>query len=230
MSVTSGSSDRTAPRAPTRSSRHSPQQARREIADAAVQFLSSHAFRDLTVGELMAQTTLSRPAFYQYFHDLHDLLVSLFDEIEAGMRELADPWIAGEGEPIAALRVSLRGVIESVAEHGTVIRAVYEAAPFDERLEAAWSGFMRRWDDAVTARIEAQQRAGLIHPLAARRTANALNAMDAAVIIAEFGRHPQGDPETVLDTLHAIWIGALYGRPPGRIEVPAVDATPHPSD
>ena len=191
-----------------------------------MQFLSSHAFRDLTVGELMAQTTLSRPAFYQYFHDLHDLLVSLFDEIEAGMRELANPWIAGEGEPIAALRASLRGVIESVAEHGTVIRAVYEAAPFDERLEAAWSGFMGRWDDVVTARIEADQRAGLIRPMDARRAANALNAMDATVIIAEFGRYPQGDSEAVLDALHAVWVGALYGRAPARIEVPPVRPTP----
>jgi hypothetical protein len=103
---------------------------------------------------------------------------------------------------------------------------VYEAAPFDERLEAAWSAFMRRWDDAVTVRIEAQQQSGLIPPLNARRTANALNAMDAAVLIAEFGRHPQGDPEAVLDTLHAIWVGALYGRPPRRIDLLVTDATP----
>jgi AcrR family transcriptional regulator len=226
MSVTSGNPDRAAARASTRSSRHSPEQARREIAHAAVQFLASHAFRDLTVGELMAQTTLSRPAFYQYFHDLHDLLVSLFDEVEAGMRSLANPWIAGEGEPLAALRASLRGVIESVVEHGTVIRAVYEAAPLDERLEAAWSAFMRRWDDAVTARIEAHQQLGLIRPMDARRVANALNAMDAAVLIAEFGRFPQGDPDTVLDTLHAIWVGTLYGRPPGQIDPSSTDSAP----
>ena len=192
---------------------------------SAVCFLAANPFRDLTVGELMADTTLSRPAFYQYYRDLHDLLLSMFAEIEAGMRELANPWLAGEGETVAALRASLRGVIESVAAHGTVIRAVYEAAPFDERVEAAWSGFMGRWDDVVTARIEADQRAGLIRPMDARRAANALNAMDAAVIIAEFGRYPQGDPEAVLDALHAIWVGALYGSAPERLEATSIRPT-----
>jgi AcrR family transcriptional regulator len=218
MSIPSAVPEPEAQKEPTRSSRHAPDEARREIVRAAVCFLAANSFRDLTVGELMAQTTLSRPAFYQYYRDLHDLLLSMFAEIEAGMRELANPWIEGEGEPIAALRASLRGVIESVAQHGTVIRAVYEAAPFDERLEAAWSGFMERWDDAVAARIEAHQREGLIRPLDARRTASALNAMDAAVLIAQFGRHPQGDPDAVLDAQHAIWVAALYGRVPARLD------------
>lgn len=200
--------------APTRASRHTPDEARREIQRAAECFLAANAFRDLTVGELMAQTTLSRPAFYQYYRDVHDLLLSMFAEIEAEMRTLANPWIAGEGEPVAALRVSLRGVVLTVAAHGTVIRAVYEAAPFDKRLEAAWSAFTAQWDDAVTARIQAQQQSGLIGALDARRTAKALNALDAVFLIGEFGRYPQGDPEAVLDTVHAIWVGALYGRGP----------------
>lgn len=224
MSVHSGVSGEAAPQGSSRASRHTPEEARREIAESAVRFLSQHAFRDLTISELMQGTTLSRPAFYQYFGDLHDLLVSLLDDVEGGMHELANPWIAGEGEPIAALRDSLRGVVQMSVEHGTILRAVSEAAPLDERLEAAWSAFMGRWDDAVTTRIEAQQQAGLIGPMDPRRTANALNALDAAVLIAEFGRHPQGDPEAVLDALHAIWVGALYGRPPRRIDVSSGDA------
>jgi len=218
MSVSSVTPEPPAPNGSTRASRHTPDEARREILTSAVQFLSERAFRDLTVGELMAGTTLSRPAFYQYFRDLHDLLVSLLDDVEAGMHALANPWIAGEGEPVSGLRTSLRGVVQSAVENGTVLRAVYEAAPLDEHLEAAWSAFMGRWDEAVMGRIEAHQRAGLIGPLDARRAANALNAMDAAILIAEFGRFPQGDPEAVLDTLHAVWVGALYGRPPARID------------
>jgi hypothetical protein len=53
--------------------------------------------------------------------------------------------------------------------------------------------------------------------LDARRVAHALNALDAAVLIAEFGRRPQGDPRAVLNTLHRIWVGTLYGQPPGRL-------------
>lgn len=197
-----------------RSRRHAPKEARREILDSAARFLRQRAFRDLTVGEVMAGTTLSRPAFYQYFADLHDLIVTLLGDIEIIMHQTADPWIHGEGEPIAALRKSLRGVIDTCVDHGPIIRAVAEAAPLDERLEKAWSSFLASWDDAVEARIIAQQQAGLIPPLDARRIANALNTLDASLVIAAFGRHPQGDPNEVLETMHRVWSSTLYGRPP----------------
>jgi len=197
-----------------RARRHAPEEARREILDSATRFLWKRHFRDLTVGELMGGTTLSRAAFYQYFTDLHDLILSLLGEIEAVMHQTASPWISGEGEPIAALRESNRAVVETCAKHGPIIRAIVEAVPLDERLEQAWSLFMGRWDDAVEARIVAQQRDGLIPPLDARRIANALNSLDVNLVIAAFGRHPQDDPKEVLETMHRVWSSTLYGRPP----------------
>jgi len=185
--------------------------------DSAVRLFWKRPFRDLTVAELMAGTSLSRPAFYQYFKHLHELIETLLRDVETVLHQTANPWINGEGEPIAALRISLAGVVQSCVEHGPIIRAVAEAAPLDKRLERVWAAFFRRWDEAVEARIKAQQREGLIPRLDARRIAHALNALDAAVLIAEFGRRPQGDPRAVLDTLHRIWVGTLYGRPPGKL-------------
>ena len=194
-----------------RSKRHTPDEARRAIKDSARRFLLDRPFRDLTVAELMAGTPLSRPAFYQYFKDLHHLILSLLEEIETVMHQTANPWLAGEGEPIAALRESLRGVVETCFAHGPVIRAVSEAAPLDDKLERAWNEFMGRWDDAVEARILVQQEEGLIPAFDARRMAVALNRMDAAVMIAEFGKHSKGNAVEVLATEHRIWVGALYG-------------------
>ena len=128
------------------------------------------------------------------------------------MHQTATPWTSGEGEPIAALRESNRGVVETCAEHGPIIRAIVEAAPLDERLERAWTSFMDRWDDAVEARIIAQQRDGLIAPFDARRIANALNSLDVNLVVAAFGRHPQDDPSDVLETMHRVWSSTLYGR------------------
>lgn len=180
--------------------------------DSAVRFLWEHNFRDLTIGELMGDTPLSRPAFYQYFKDLHELIESLLSEVEAVMHQTADPWITGEGEPIAALRKSLKGVVQTCVDHGPIFRAISEAAPLDQRLEQAWSVFMGRWDDQVEARIKSQQQEGLISKsLNARRIANALNSLDATLLIEEFGRRPQGDPKAVLETLHHIWVSTLYG-------------------
>jgi AcrR family transcriptional regulator len=201
-----------------RSRRHTPEEARREILDSAARFLRKRHFRDLTVGEVMAGTTLSRPAFYQYFTDVHDLILSLLSDIEEIMHQLASPWVNGEGEPIAALRESLRGVVETCVKHGPVIRAIVEAAPLDERLEQAWTSFMERWDDVAEARIVAQQRDGLIPPLDARRIARALNSLDVNLVVAAFGRHPQEDPEEVLETMHRVWSSTLYGRPPRALK------------
>jgi len=214
MSVSASKSRAARSKGRKRSRRHAPEEARREILDSAARFLRKHDFRDLTVGEVMARTTLSRPAFYQYFTDVHDLIVSLLRDIEEIMHQTASPWISGEGKPIAALRESNRGVVETCAEHGPIIRAIVEAAPLDERLEQAWSSFMQRWDDAVEARIVAQQRDGLIPPLDARRIANALNSLDVNLVVAAFGRHPQSDPHDVLETMHRVWSNTLYGRLP----------------
>jgi AcrR family transcriptional regulator len=197
--------------------------------DSAIRVVWKRPFRDLTIAELMAGTTLSRPAFYQYFADLHDLIESLLREVEIAMHRTANPWISGEGEPIAALRESLGGVVQTCFDHGPIIRAVFEAAPLDERLERAWSAFMGRWDAAVEARIKAHQRNGLIPRLDAPRIANALNRLDASVLIAEFGRRPRGDPKAVLETLHRIWVGALYGRAPKRVPAASKNATPRKS-
>lgn len=218
MSLSQKKPRSTNPKARKRSRRHSPEEARREILDSAVRFLWDHSFRDLSIGELMSDTPLSRPAFYQYFRDLHELVESLLSEVGAVMHQTANPWINGEGEPIAALRKSLKGVVQTCVDHGPIFRAVSEAAPLDERLEQTWSAFMGRWDDQVEARIKVQQQEGLISTsLNARRIANALNSLDATLLIAQFGHRPQGNPKAVLDTLHHVWVATLYGVPPQKL-------------
>ena len=187
-------------------------ESQREITESAIRFLWEYPFRDLTVEKLMAGTPLSRPAFYQHFEDLHHLIETLLAEMEAAMRASAYPWITGEGDPISTLRESLRGVVLVCAEHGPVLRAIVEAAPLDAQLERAWSAFIARWDDAVAARIEAQQQAGLVPPFEARPVAYALNRLDAAVLTEKLGRHPQADPEELVDVIHRIWFSTLYGN------------------
>ena len=200
--------------APARSHRQSADEARREILDSATRFLQESNFRDLTVGQIMKGTTLSRPAFYQYFTDLHDLIISLLRDVETVMHQTASPWIEGEGKPIAALRESIRGVVETCVKHGHIVRAIVEAAPLDERLEQEWQSFMQRWDDAVEARIVVQQQDGLIPSFNARWIAKALNSLDVNLVVAAFGRHPHDDPSDVLETMYHVWSGTLYGRPP----------------
>ena len=164
---------------------------RQSILDAAVEFLWSHPFRELTVAELMSLAGASRSAFYQYFTDLHDLMESLLGAMEQEIFEVAAPWFHGEGDPVPLLEESLTGLVRVCYQRGPIVRAISDAAPADERLEQAWTKFLKDFDSAVAARIEQHQAAGLIPPFDAGPIAVALNRMDAAVLIQQFGRRPQ---------------------------------------
>jgi len=184
---------------------------RAQILDAALDFLWSHPFREMTVGTLMASTALSRPAFYQYFRDVHELMEALLDDLEQEILSVADPWFTGTGDAIERLHESLAGLVRVCHERGPFLRAVADAAPSDERLDHAWTAFLGRFDDAVAARIEADQHQGLIPDFEARAVAVALNRLDAFTFIHAFGERPRSQPEPVLDAIVRIWTSTLYG-------------------
>ena len=52
------------------------------ILNAALDFVWSHPFRDLTVASLMASTGASRSAFYQYFTALPEVMETLLAMLE----------------------------------------------------------------------------------------------------------------------------------------------------
>ncbi len=166
----------------------------------------------MTVAELMSTVVgISRPAFYQYFRDLHDLMEALLRDLEDDILQLTDPWFSDEGDPIVLVRESQAGLVRIGYERGPILRAVADASAGEKRLELLWARFLGRFDDAVTARIEQQQAEGLIPAFDARPVAIALNRVDASMLIHAFGRHPRGDPEPVHEALTRIWTSTLYG-------------------
>ena len=99
---------------------------RTSILDAALKFLWTHPFRDLTVGELMSLAGTSRSAFYQYFEDLHDLMESLLHGMEEEILAVTSAWFQGEGDPIPLLEESLENVVRMCYQRGPILRAVSE--------------------------------------------------------------------------------------------------------
>lgn len=185
---------------------------RQAILDSALQFFWTHPFRDLTIAELMSSAGASRPAFYQYFADLHDLMETLLQGLSDDIMAAAGPWFKGEGDPVPLLQESLAGLVKICYRRGPILRAVADAAASDERLERSWAAFLKSFDDAVADRIEQQQAANLVPQFPARPVAVALNRMDASLLIEMFGRRPRGNQEVARDALIRIWVSALYGR------------------
>ena len=184
---------------------------RATILNAALDLIWSNPFRDMTVSSLMAATGVSRSAFYQYFKDLHELMETLLDMLQQEIFNVAKPWLEGVGDPVTLLRETLAGLVHVCYQRGPFLRAITDAAVTDPRLEKAWLEFLVGFDDAATARIEADQKQGLIPDFDARPVAFALNRLNAYTLLQAFGQHPRKQPEPVREALVRIWISTLYG-------------------
>jgi AcrR family transcriptional regulator len=184
---------------------------RAAIQNAALDFIWSHPFRDMTVSSLMASTGVSRSAFYQYFNDLHELMETLLDMLQQEILNVAKPWLEGVGDPVTLLRETLAGLVHVCYQRGPFLRAITDAAVTDPHLENAWLQFLAGFDDAATARIEADQKKGLIPDFEARPVAYALNRLNAYTLLQAFGQHPRKQPEPVSEALARVWISTLYG-------------------
>jgi AcrR family transcriptional regulator len=188
--------------------RRSPESAEREILEAAENFLRERPFRDLSVDEVMARTTMSRPSFYVYFRDRHQLVVRLVEGIGGELFEGANLWLVDGGD----MRASLRAVATAYAQHGLVLGAIADAAGHDPDAEDTYRALIEQFVDATADRIAADIAAGKIEPLDPGETARALVWMCERYLKETLGRLPQTPIETVVETLPEIWLRVLYGR------------------
>jgi len=65
---------------------------RAAILNAALDFLWSRPFREMTVKSLMTSIGLSRSAFYHHFEDPHDLMETLLHAMEKDVFDATAPW------------------------------------------------------------------------------------------------------------------------------------------
>ena len=194
----------------TKRRRRSPESAEREILDAAESFLRERPFRDLTVDEVMARTTLSRPSFYVYFRDRHHLAVRLVEGIGGELFDQADRWLQGTGDPRGDIREALSGVAAVYAKHGLVLRAIADASGHDPEVEEIYHGLIERFVEASAASIERDTKTGLVTGLDPQATAAALVWMTERYLLQSLGRLPKQPVEKVVEALWTIWVRTLY--------------------
>jgi AcrR family transcriptional regulator len=194
--------------------RRKPEDAEREILDAAEAFLQTGDFRDLAVDEVMARTGMVRSAFYNYFPDRNALVMRMIKRIEAEFMDVARPWLDQEGDPYETLRDGLDGVTEIYAHHGHVLRAVHEASYHDNEVERYYrQGLIENSIQVVAKRLRAENRAGRSSIANPREVAHALLMMTTNVLVERLGRSPADRPRAVAKTLRFVWEQVVYGRP-----------------
>lgn len=197
-------------RKPATRRRRRPEEAEREILDAAERFLRARPFRDLHVWNLMDQTGLTRSSFYHYFVDRHDLVMRLTERLAGELFPINQVWFAS-GDPVKNLRIGYEGVGRFWARHGPVLRALADAATHDRKVEKVYRAFVDRFVRMTADRIRDDIAKGLIEPLDADETARALILMSERYLGEHLGRRSANDWRPVVQTLVTIWQRALYG-------------------
>lgn len=197
--------------------RRQPQESMNEILDAAERLLWQRPLSQLTVGQLMAATSLGRSSFYVHFRDLHDLAGRLLARLEADLWEPARLWTETDDDTQGSLEAGVRGVVAVWHRHGPVLRAIVEAALVDDHVHNLWRNqLLERFIEAVTAGIDREVAAGRTPSLPARETATALLLLNERYLADRLGTVPQHDARQVADALAAIWTRTLHpARTPG---------------
>jgi TetR/AcrR family transcriptional regulator, ethionamide resistance regulator len=199
-------------RGPARRRRRTPEVAEREIIAAAESLLRERPFRELTVDEVMRRTELSRPSFYVYFTDRHQLVLKVVEHLGGELFTMSDRWLRGTGEGPEIAREALDGIVAVYVEHGPVMRALADAAADDRGVDQAYNALVQTFIDATARHIEEEIATGRMLPVDARETATALVWMMERYLNLSLGREPLTPHETVADTLATIWTRVLYGR------------------
>jgi TetR/AcrR family transcriptional regulator, ethionamide resistance regulator len=201
---------------PARRARHREQResTRREILAAADRFLRQRPYRELTVEVVMAETGLTRTAFYRHFDDVSELVLQLLADIAAELYAVAERWgeKAGANYPQPALE-GLRAIVDFFARNGPLVRAIAEAATTDEQIERAYKGGLEALIQIPTETLDRLVETGQVEVPDTHALARALNLMNEAYLLDEFGRG-SGDPQVALATLETIWLRTA-GPPTG---------------
>ena len=185
--------------------------AEREIVEAAAALLRERPFRELTVDEVMRRTDLSRPSFYVYFQDRHQLVLKVVERLGAELFTMSERWYKGSGDGPAQVREAVEGIVAVYAEHGPVMRALADAATTDPEVEHAYGALVQSFVDATARHIEEEIAAGRILALDPVETAKALVWMMERYLTLSLGAAPLTEDDTVTGTVTTIVSRVLYG-------------------
>lgn len=195
--------------------RRRPEDAEREILDAAEALLRESGYAALSPAAVMARTGLSRSSFYVYFRDLPTLLARLSERIEGELFAVTQAWFAGDGEPEDDVRRSCEGLVAVYQRHGALLRALSDAAASDPLVEQNFRyGTIQHFIVAVEERISVEQARGRISEPVPRDVSRALVLMTERYLTDALGKATEEEMvaalDTVVEALTRIWTRTLY--------------------
>src|SRR5215210_140296 len=181
----------------SRRRRRTPEVAEAEIVEAAEALLRERPFRELTVDEVMRRTGLSRPSFYVYFKDRHELVLRVVSHLEAELLAVANRWYESLGGGAPVLRDALAGIVGVYEEHGAVLRALADAATDDPDVEIVYAALIQRFVDVTAEHIAHEAAEGNVAQIDPTEGSKALVWMSERYLYHSFGPERKVPPGKV---------------------------------
>src|SRR5438128_5145016 len=120
--------------------RRRPEDAEREILDAAEALFTRRPVDAVTIDEVMSETGLSRQAFYAYFRDRHHLIARVVGRLAAQRDEVLEGWEGrASADPVAASRAELTRLARLYRQPGELLITIPEASRQDAAAKEACS-------------------------------------------------------------------------------------------
>src|SRR5690349_3864611 len=128
------------------------------VVEATEALLAEGAsYSELGIERIATRAGISRTAFYFYFRDKRELLMKLTGGVAEELFAVAERWWAGEGEGRPELEAAITKIVGIYRRHPALLRAIVEAAAYDEEVARFWRALVGRFVDSTRARIEREQ-------------------------------------------------------------------------
>lgn len=208
-----------APLGPAKRRRRTPETAESEILDAAERLIRRVPFRDLTIGRLMAATSLRRSSFYQYFRDVYDVLGRLAQRhvkffLEKSQR-FAGLDLLGE-ETAAIVHAGVVGNCKIHRKYRHFHRLLVQTSAIDPAVRRIYRSYIQELACNLAEHIKYAQSKGIATWLDPEETAFAMCLMTESYIFERIVVGRSTDIVKVADTLETIWDHIVYGEIPHR--------------
>ena len=198
---------------PAKRVRRTPENARAEILAAAEAALRDSDFHSLTVETLMERTGMTRSLFYHYFKSLEEIVIALFESVEAEVKGAFDAWLEGEdtADPRANTVEHLTRMYEVWREHANLMRAMEQAAGRSKEAYARWQHqIVESYIDKTEAFIRRQITLGRSRVADPRGVAHVLILMNLAVATDQINRPVPEAPARLGALVGHVWNATVY--------------------
>jgi AcrR family transcriptional regulator len=185
------------------------EETRRQILDAAIEFLRDHSFRELSVDVLMARTGHTRTLFYRHFADVPALMLALIEDVGAEIVQAAQAWAGVDQVGPLVARERLAAFVDFHTRNEPLVRAVVEAAHHDDAVEAAYHAMVEGFVQVATSAIAVRAESGEMEPIDAPEVARALVHMLNGYL---GDSRRTRDPERALEAVVTVWTRTLFPR------------------